>query len=84
MNAKGGRLGPVDFVRMMEEALIRLCGVYGVRAGRIAGLTGVWCGLHLRTVTLFDEARPKQKSARSARSGFMFRAELLRMDLRST
>ena len=43
-NVKGGRLGPVDFVRMMEEALIRLCGVYGVRAGRIAGLTGVWCG----------------------------------------
>ena len=45
-NSKGGRLGPVDFVRTMEEALIRLCGVYGVRAGRIAGLTGVWCGLH--------------------------------------
>lgn len=42
-NPKGGRLGPVDFVRMMEEALIRLCGDYGVRAGRIAGLTGVWC-----------------------------------------
>ncbi len=45
-NANGGRLGPVDFVRMMEEALIRLCGIYGVRAGRIAGLTGVWCGLY--------------------------------------
>jgi lipoyl(octanoyl) transferase len=45
-NSSGGRLGPIDFVRMMEEALIRLCGVYGVRAGRIAGLTGVWCGLH--------------------------------------
>lgn len=45
-NVQGGRLGPVDFVRMMEEALIRLCGVYGVRAGRVAGLTGVWCGLH--------------------------------------
>lgn len=44
-NAKGGRLGPVDFVRQMEEALIRLCGVYGVMAGRICGLTGVWCGL---------------------------------------
>jgi lipoyl(octanoyl) transferase len=27
----------------VEEALIRLCGVFGVRAGRIAGLTGVWC-----------------------------------------
>jgi len=43
-NASGKRLGPVDFVRLMEEALIRLCGVHGVRAGRIAGLTGVWCG----------------------------------------
>jgi lipoyl(octanoyl) transferase len=43
-NASGGRLGPVDFVRRMEEVLIRLCGVYGVRAGRITGLTGVWCG----------------------------------------
>jgi lipoyl(octanoyl) transferase len=43
--ASGGRMGPVDFVRQMEEALIRLCGVYGVRAGRIAGLTGVWCGI---------------------------------------
>jgi len=40
--ASGGRMGPVDFVREMEEVLIRLCGVFGVRAGRIAGLTGVW------------------------------------------
>jgi lipoyl(octanoyl) transferase len=40
----GVRMGPVDFVRGMEEALIRLCAVYGVRAGRIAGLTGVWVG----------------------------------------
>jgi lipoyl(octanoyl) transferase len=39
----GGRMGPVDFVRGMEEALIRLCGGVSVRAGRIAGLTGVWC-----------------------------------------
>jgi len=40
----GGRMGPVDFVRGMEEALIRLCGGFGVRARRIAGMTGVWCG----------------------------------------
>ncbi len=45
-NASGARLGPVDFVRLMEEALIRLCGEFGVAAGRICGLTGVWC--HLR------------------------------------
>jgi lipoyl(octanoyl) transferase len=44
-NAKGNRLGPVDFVRQMEETLIRLCGDFGVHAGRICGLTGVWCGL---------------------------------------
>lgn len=44
-NMSGGRLGPVDFVRLMEEALIRLCGEFGVKAGRICRLTGVWCGL---------------------------------------
>lgn len=44
-NPKGGRLGPVDFVRLMEETLIRFCAVHGVIAGRICGLTGVWCGL---------------------------------------
>lgn len=41
-NPGGRHMGPVDFVRQMEEALIGLCNVYGVRAGRIAGLTGVW------------------------------------------
>jgi lipoyl(octanoyl) transferase len=43
----GGRMEPVDFVRGMEEALIRLCDGFGVRAGRVAGLTGVWCGAGL-------------------------------------
>src|SRR5271165_4701420 len=38
-NPNGGRLGPVDFVRLIEEALIRLCGIFGVSAGRIPGLT---------------------------------------------
>ncbi len=41
-NASGGRMGPVDYVRRMEEALIRLCLAYGVPTGRIAGRTGVW------------------------------------------
>jgi lipoyl(octanoyl) transferase len=41
-NALGGRLGPVDYVRRVEEALIRLCAGYGVLTGRIAGRTGVW------------------------------------------
>jgi lipoyl(octanoyl) transferase len=42
-NPSGNRLGPVDLVRLMEEALIRLCALHGVPAGRICGLTGVWC-----------------------------------------
>jgi lipoyl(octanoyl) transferase len=42
-NSNGARLGPVDFVRRMEDALIGLCGIYGVRAASVCGLTGVWC-----------------------------------------
>ena len=36
------RIGAVDFVRRLEEALIRTCGDLGVVTGRIPGLTGVW------------------------------------------
>jgi lipoyl(octanoyl) transferase len=41
-NSTGGRLGPVDYVRRVEEALIRLCANYGVITQRIPGKTGVW------------------------------------------
>jgi len=41
-NSTGARLGPVDYVRRMEEALIRLCANYGVLTSRIPGRTGVW------------------------------------------
>ena len=56
---RGNRLGPVDFVRLMEEALIRLCAEFGVPAGRICGLTGVWCHLrrgHLQCGRPLDES----------------------------
>lgn len=36
------RIGAVDFVRKLEEALIRTCGDLGVVTERIPGLTGVW------------------------------------------
>jgi lipoyl(octanoyl) transferase len=39
---KGPHLGPVDYVRLLEEALIRACGDFGVMAQRIPGRTGVW------------------------------------------
>lgn len=36
------RVGAVDFVRKIEESLIRTCGDLGVVTNRIPGLTGVW------------------------------------------
>src|SRR5579875_1461100 len=39
---KGPYLGPVDFVRLMEEALILTCKDFGIPAQRICKRTGVW------------------------------------------
>lgn len=36
------RLGPVDYVRLLEEVLIRVCASYQVLTQRIKGRTGVW------------------------------------------
>ena len=36
------RLGAVEYVRWMEEALIRTCADFGVKTQRVAGRTGVW------------------------------------------
>jgi lipoyl(octanoyl) transferase len=39
---KGPHLGPVDYVRLLEEVLIRTCGDFGVMTQRISKRTGVW------------------------------------------
>jgi lipoyl(octanoyl) transferase len=39
---RGPYLGPVDFVRLLEEVLIRTCADFGVMAKRIPKRTGVW------------------------------------------
>ena len=39
---RGPHLGPVDYVRLLEEVLIRSCADFGVMAQRIPKLTGVW------------------------------------------
>jgi lipoyl(octanoyl) transferase len=36
------RVGAVEFVRRLEEVLIRTCGDFGIGTQRIKGLTGVW------------------------------------------
>jgi lipoyl(octanoyl) transferase len=35
-------LGAVDYVRRLEEVLIRTCADFGIASKRVAGLTGVW------------------------------------------
>jgi lipoyl(octanoyl) transferase len=64
-----GRLGPVDFVRLMEEALIGLCGEFGVFAGRICGLTGVWCGLSPAAAGASPKSAEPQNCSKSLPSG---------------
>jgi lipoyl(octanoyl) transferase len=36
------RVGAVEYVRRLEEVLIRTCGDFGIGTQRIKGLTGVW------------------------------------------
>jgi lipoyl(octanoyl) transferase len=49
------RVGVVDYVRRVEEALIRLLAGYGIPTGRVVGRTGVWLAA--------DGKRPERKIA---------------------
>ena len=40
-------LGAVDYVRRLEEALVRTCAEYGIQAERVAGMTGVWTQINV-------------------------------------
>lgn len=44
LDLKPDRCDVHRYVRDVEEVMIRVCAEYGVRAGRIAGLTGAWVG----------------------------------------
>src|SRR5712691_9173379 len=41
-NGKRKTLGAVDYVRRLEEVLIRTCADFAIPTKRIPGLTGVW------------------------------------------
>ena len=41
-DGKRKSLGAIEYVRCLEEVLIRTCGDFGNAAKRIAGVTGVW------------------------------------------
>jgi lipoyl(octanoyl) transferase len=47
-------LGAVDYVRRLEEALVRTCADYGIATERVAGMTGVWT--QLSTAVIPSEA----------------------------
>jgi lipoyl(octanoyl) transferase len=44
MDLRPDRCDVHRYVRDLEEVMIRTCGDYGLRAGRIRGLTGTWIG----------------------------------------
>lgn len=44
LDLKPDRCDVHRYVRDLEEVMIRVCGDYGVTAGRIKGLTGTWVG----------------------------------------
>jgi lipoyl(octanoyl) transferase len=43
-DGKRKTLGAVEFVRRLEEVLIRTCADFAIPTKRVAGLTGVWTG----------------------------------------
>ncbi|MBZ5678642.1 MAG: lipoyl(octanoyl) transferase LipB [Acidobacteriia bacterium] len=45
-DGKRKTLGAVEFVRRLEETLIRTCADFAIPTKRIAGLTGVWTAPH--------------------------------------
>jgi len=55
-------LGAVDYVRRLEEVLIRTCADFGIPTRRVAGMTGVW-----------TEAQGPSTRASSLRSGALAR-----------
>jgi lipoyl(octanoyl) transferase len=76
-NADGKRLGVVEFVRRLEEVLIRTCADFAVPTKRVSGLTGVWTDAgttndHVETSASAvrpSEARPSEPEAKIAAIG---------------
>ncbi len=66
-DGKRKTLGAVEYVRRLEEVLIRTCADFRISAERVEGLTGVWTivdrvGTGLRPVRGGTEARPDTKT----------------------
>jgi lipoyl(octanoyl) transferase len=66
VDGKSKSLGAVEYVRRLEEVLIRTCADFGIAAKRIPGLTGVWteCELSKNHVGTGALARPDESKTR--------------------
>ena len=65
-------LGAIDYVRRLEEVLIRTCGDFDIPAKRVSGLTGAWTddvGPDLRSGQDGSETRPHTGEAKIAAIG---------------
>jgi lipoyl(octanoyl) transferase len=64
-DGKRQTLGIVEYVRRLEEVLIRSCAEFGIQTERVCGLTGVWTAANqLGTAAL--GCTPEQSSAKDS------------------
>jgi lipoyl(octanoyl) transferase len=64
-SARRKHLGAVDFVRRLEEVLIRTCADFAIPTKRSAGLTGVWTDAGSENVHVGTAASAVQRSEAS-------------------
>jgi lipoyl(octanoyl) transferase len=62
-DGKRKTLGAVDFVRRLEEVLIRTCADFAIETKRIPGLTGVWTDLKGRDFSRADSGQDKEAAS---------------------
>jgi lipoyl(octanoyl) transferase len=65
-DGKRKTLGAVDFVRRLEEVLIRTCAEFAIPTKRVAGLTGVWTDAGSHDAHVGTATSAVQRSAASA------------------
>ena len=68
---QGKHLGAVDFVRRLEEVLIRACADFAIPTKRVPGLTGVWTdpqSRHPQNLSFRPEENDSQNSSPESRN----------------
>jgi lipoyl(octanoyl) transferase len=66
-DGKRKTLGVIDFVRRLEEIMIRTCADFAIPAKRIPGLTGVWTAAQSRNAHVETAVSAVQRSEASRR-----------------